>query len=146
MFAEIENKIGHRLSPKTSRGISVRHKLATTLKFLAQGSYQLGVGNDFTIPIAQPTFSKIFECTLEVLEDVLKQFVTMEMSEEDKTAARRHFYDATDIPGVVMCVNGTHVRIIPPQENKEQYYNRKGNYSLNVVLIIILIILDWYMI
>ncbi|XP_067642467.1 putative nuclease HARBI1 [Eurosta solidaginis] len=47
----------------------------------------------------------------------------------DKRANEKH-----GIPSVIGCIDGTHVRIIAPAENKHLYYNRKGYYSLNVML------------
>uniref|UniRef100_A0AAG5DP72 Uncharacterized protein n=1 Tax=Anopheles atroparvus TaxID=41427 RepID=A0AAG5DP72_ANOAO len=60
--------------PKHTRGLTALHKLAATLKFLAQGSYQRGVGNDFTIPIGQSTFSKVSDQTLRIIQRELKHY------------------------------------------------------------------------
>ncbi|XP_055628063.1 putative nuclease HARBI1 [Toxorhynchites rutilus septentrionalis] len=34
-----------------------------------------------------------------------------------------------------MCVDGTHIKIIPPNQNRNLFYNRKGFYSLNVLIV-----------
>ncbi|XP_058122802.1 putative nuclease HARBI1 [Anopheles ziemanni] len=34
-----------------------------------------------------------------------------------------------------MCVDGTHIRIIPPMNDRDHHYNRKGFYSLNALMI-----------
>uniref|UniRef100_A0AAG5DR12 DDE Tnp4 domain-containing protein n=1 Tax=Anopheles atroparvus TaxID=41427 RepID=A0AAG5DR12_ANOAO len=121
LFLEIHEKIARTIGPKHTRGLTALHKLAATLKFLAQGSYQRGVGNDFTIPIGQSTFSKVFDQTLRVIQRELKHYVSMDMSEEEKSAARRFFYETSGIPGIVMCVDGTHIKIIAPNEHKEMF-------------------------
>uniref|UniRef100_A0A182NGJ2 DDE Tnp4 domain-containing protein n=1 Tax=Anopheles dirus TaxID=7168 RepID=A0A182NGJ2_9DIPT len=132
---EILDKISSFIAPKHNRGLSAEQKLAATLKFLAQGSYQQGVGNDFTVPMAQSTFSEMFDETLRILERELKQYITLEMTEEEKAEARRFFYSKSSIPGAVMAVDGTHIRMVAPHENPVLYFNRKGFYSLNALLI-----------
>ncbi|XP_040172485.1 putative nuclease HARBI1 [Anopheles arabiensis] len=121
--------------PKHNRGLSAEQKLAAALKFLAQGSYQLGVGNDFTVPMGQSTFSEMFDETLRALENELKRHITLEMTEEEQMEARRFFYGKSGIAGAVMAVDGTHIRMIAPTEDSVIYFNRKGFYSLNALLI-----------
>ncbi|XP_058840830.1 putative nuclease HARBI1 [Topomyia yanbarensis] len=50
-------------------------------------------------------------------------------------AIKLGFYAKTGFPGVIGCVDGTHVSIIPPARDKHLYYNRKGFHSLNVMLV-----------
>ncbi|XP_052900977.1 putative nuclease HARBI1 [Anopheles moucheti] len=135
LFIDILRKITPIISPKHNRGLTVKQKLAASLKFLAQGSYQRGVGNDFTVPIGQSTFSEIFEETLCALENTLKHVITLEMTEEEQADARRFFYEKSGIPGAVLAIDGTHIRITAPHENPVMYYNRKGFYSMNALLI-----------
>ncbi|XP_041769551.1 uncharacterized protein LOC121592211 [Anopheles merus] len=42
---------------------------------------------------------------------------------------------ASGIPGVVMCVDGTNIKIIAPTHDRDQHYNRKGFYSLNALMV-----------
>ena len=98
LFKKILHLIAPELKPRHKRGLKAKQKLAATMKFLAQGSYQLGVGNDFTIPMAQSTFSEVF-------------------------------YQKSGIPDVVMCIDGSHIRILAPNGDRGPYYNRKGYYS-----------------
>ncbi|XP_058127713.1 putative nuclease HARBI1 [Anopheles ziemanni] len=135
LFIQIRDKIAPHIGPHHPRGLSVSEKLAATLKFLAQGSYQLGVGNDFTVPMAQSTFSETLNETLRTLEQHLKPYITLEMSVREKEEARRFFYDKSGIPGITMAVDGTHIRIVAPKENPVMYFNRKGFYSLNALMI-----------
>ncbi|XP_049301680.1 putative nuclease HARBI1 [Anopheles funestus] len=135
IFLDILEKIAPFITPKHNRGLSAKQKLAATLKFLAQGSYQQGVGNDFTVPMGQSTFSEIFDETVRVMERELKECITLEMTELEKQEARRFFYSKSGIPGVVMAADGTHIRMVAPNENAVLYFNRKGFYSLNALLI-----------
>lgn len=135
LFVQIRDKIAPSITPNHPRGLSASEKLAATLKFLAQGTYQLGVGNDFTVPMAQSTFSETLNQTLRALEQHLKPYITLEMNEREKQEARRFFYDKSGIPGITMAVDGTHIRIVAPKENPVMYYNRKGFYSLNALMV-----------
>ena len=60
LFEEILAKIAPFIALKHNRGLSAEQKLATVLRFFAQGSYQQGVGNDFTMTIGQSTFSESY--------------------------------------------------------------------------------------
>ena len=54
----------------------------------------------------------------------------------EETATKEAFYSLGGLPGVVGCVDGTHVKIKSPgRELAHLYYNRKGYYSLNVMLV-----------
>ncbi|XP_055838363.1 putative nuclease HARBI1 [Episyrphus balteatus] len=41
----------------------------------------------------------------------------------------------TGFPNVKFCVDGTHIKIVAPRDDKHLFYNRKGYYSLNVLII-----------
>ncbi|XP_049279393.1 putative nuclease HARBI1 [Anopheles funestus] len=137
IFVEILEQITPKFPPiKGRNGLTAKEMLAATLRFLAEGSYQHGVGTDFSIAIAQPTFSKMFAKTLVILEETLcEKWISLEMTPEEQQEARRHFFSKSGIPGVVMSVDGTHIKIIAPVQDRDQHYNRKGFYSINVLLV-----------
>lgn len=112
-------------------------KLAATLRFFAGGSYQKGVGNDFNLGLAQPTLSKILKEMLNILEEkVCPVWIRMNLSDEEKSEAKIHFFQQAGIPGVIGCVDGTHVKIFAPKKiDQHRYYNRKGFFSINVMLV-----------
>lgn len=110
--------------------------LAAALRFFAEGGYQKGVGNDRYIGMAQPTISKILRLVLNVLEkEVCPAVIQFPVDEDEKNSIKLGFYEKAGFPGVFGVVDGTHVNIIPPAANKHLYYNRKGFYSLNVMLV-----------
>lgn len=134
-FLYILGEIKDEFPPQKQGGLSVERKLAASLRFMAEGSYQHGAGKDFDVAVAQPTFSKILTEMVDALEKkICPQWITLRMSDEEMRRAKRYFYEKSGIPGVVMCVDGTHVKIIPPTRNRNLYYNRKGFYSLNVMM------------
>ncbi|XP_058122773.1 putative nuclease HARBI1 [Anopheles coustani] len=136
IFVSILRDIEPRFAPVKGRGLTVKEKLAAALRFLAEGSYQHGVGQDYVVAIAQPTFSASFQAILDAMEATLcPKWISLEMSSNEKQEARRYFFRKSEIPGIVMCVDGTHVPIIAPKINKDQFYNRKGFSSLNVMML-----------
>ena len=58
------------------------------------------------------------------------------MTTDEKNEAKAHFFSKPGIPGVIGCVNGTHLKIISHGKRKaNQYFNRKGFYSLNAMVV-----------
>lgn len=49
------------------------------------------------------------------------------------------FFNKFGMPGVLGCIDCTHVAIVRPIENEERYYCRKQYHSLNVQLVIYLL-------
>ncbi|XP_049890978.1 putative nuclease HARBI1 isoform X2 [Epinephelus moara] len=45
---------------------------------------------------------------------------------------KQQFRQASGIPGIVGCIDGTHVQIQAPSEHEYLYVNRKGYHSINV--------------
>ncbi|XP_036336252.1 putative nuclease HARBI1 [Rhagoletis pomonella] len=120
-----------------STAISRQQKLSLCLRILAEGSYQNAVGKDYMLGMAQPTVSKIFSEVIDILENELcDKWLNLKMNDEEQMESRSYFYNKSKIPGIVMCIDGTHIRIAKPTgSNSHLFYNRKGFYSLNVLVI-----------
>ncbi|XP_036341810.1 putative nuclease HARBI1 [Rhagoletis pomonella] len=56
------------------------------------------------------------------------------MTEEEKQQIRSKFYSRSRMPNVIGCVDGTHVGIIAPHNDKHLYLNRKGFFSINAMI------------
>ncbi|XP_055918715.1 putative nuclease HARBI1 [Eupeodes corollae] len=112
-------------------------KLCTALRFLAEGSYQKCSGNDFNLGLAQPTVSVVLKEVLDVVEErICPQWIKARMTNDEMNLSKIHFYQKTRFPGVIGCIDGTHVQIIAPKKNLQHLYlNRKGYYSLNVMIV-----------
>lgn len=104
--------------------ISVVHKLAATLRFLAEGSYQRSVGKDVDIVVGRSTVWKIINETLIVLESkICSKWINVAMTEEEKQESKIFFQERF---GIIGCVNGTHVKIAKLHSDFNLYCNRKG--------------------
>ncbi|XP_036334979.1 putative nuclease HARBI1 [Rhagoletis pomonella] len=112
-------------------------KLAATLRFCAQGSYQLSVGNESCIGLGQSTVSIILAEVFNALEEcVCRDWIKMQNSEEEKRETKCYFFGRSGIPGVIGCIEGTHIKIVSPKkEHQHLYYNRKGFFSLNAMIV-----------
>lgn len=120
-----------------SSSLTPEFKLAATLRFLAEGGYQNGVGQDCFVGMAQPTVSVVLNEVLGILEEILcPKWINLQMTEAEKTEARHYFFSKSKIPGIVMCIDGTHIKIAKPSgDNAHLFYNRKGFFSLNTMIV-----------
>ncbi|XP_017472155.1 PREDICTED: putative nuclease HARBI1 [Rhagoletis zephyria] len=134
ILTEIENKLRVR---KRKSAIPDIVKLCTTLRFLAQGSYQQSVGNEALLGLAQPTVSIALTETLSALQTTLcNKWINSKYTEEEKRRAKNYFFETSGIPGVIGCIDGTHVKIVAPDKNLQHlYYCRKGYFSINAMIV-----------
>lgn len=115
-------------------------KLATFLRFLATGSYQQTVGNEFISSTSRSTVCRIIAECLDFFENyVCKDWIKMPGPEE-YTQIKEAFFNSSGFPGIIGCVDGTHIKIKSPgDEVKHLYYNRKGYYSINAMVVNIIV-------
>ncbi|KAL0852377.1 hypothetical protein ABMA28_000574 [Loxostege sticticalis] len=94
-------------------------KILAALQFYATGSCsnQRCVGNDFNLGLLQTSVS---DCLAEVTEALNQPQIL-----------RKNF----GFPGVLGCIDGTHVAIIRPKDYEEAFFNRKMYHFLNVLVI-----------
>ncbi|XP_055910547.1 putative nuclease HARBI1 [Eupeodes corollae] len=79
--------------------------------------------------------SIVNQLCLNVMENSVHR-IEMELSEEEKNEAKLHFFQQAGIPGIIGVVDGTHIKILAPKKaDQHMYYNRKGYFSLNVMLV-----------
>lgn len=138
-FKFILDDIEGEFKAQNRNGVPVILKIAATLRFLAVGCYQTGVGQDFNIGLVQPTVSNVMSETLEILERMMcPKLINFKITESERNDAKRFFYRKTGFPGVIMCVDGTHVSLIRPNVNEHHFFNRKGYHSINAMMVNIL--------
>ena len=87
--------------------------------------------------MSQSKISSVITDLLEIFEKkICPVWINLQRSEEDVMRTKLFFLENYTIPGVVGCVDGTHVRIMSPGDSvKHMYLNRKGFYSLNVMVV-----------
>lgn len=110
-------------------------KLSACLRFFAEGTYQKGVGRQVDVSLSQSTLSAVLSEVLDVFETCLCDRWIVWPTKDEMQEIALSFYQKFKMPGVVGCIDGTHVKIVAPRSNKHLYYNRKGYYSMNVLLV-----------
>lgn len=111
-------------------------KIATFLNFLGTGGYQSSIGNEFFSSMSKSQVCKIIRECLDIFErGICPKWLTLAKSPEEETKTKEGFYSTGGIPGVVGCIDGTHVRIKSPGKKGHLYYNRKGFHSINVMAV-----------
>lgn len=138
-FKYVLPTISPKLKDATKKSaISKDVKLTATLRILAEGCYQKGAGNDINVNLCQSSVSDAFhECIDAMYSELCPRWISF-VTEEEKYEIKKHFFRKTGFPGVIGCIDGTHVAIIPPSvEQRFKYLNRKGFYSLNVMVVCI---------
>ncbi|KAF9787681.1 hypothetical protein SFRURICE_020248 [Spodoptera frugiperda] len=127
----------HMSVPKKSTDLSVETKVLVALSFYATGSYQRPIGDIGSHSISQPTVSVVIKeiTALLNLPQIRAKYIKWPQSSSERRANVVKFYNKFGMPGVLGCIDCTHVAIIRPQEHEERYYCRKQYHSLNVQLI-----------
>ncbi|XP_036335023.1 putative nuclease HARBI1 [Rhagoletis pomonella] len=69
-------------------------------------------------------------------EHVCKNWIKMNYTDEEKRKAKMYFFEKSGIPGVIGCIDGTHIKIVAPKKDLQHlYYNRQGYFSLNAMIV-----------
>ncbi|KOB64526.1 Uncharacterized protein OBRU01_24126, partial [Operophtera brumata] len=86
------------------RAIDPATKILVALNFYARGSYQDSVGQNDDAPMAQQTY------------------ITFPQNATERNVIKRKFYARYNIPGIIGCIDCTHIAIVRPEE---RFFNRK---------------------
>lgn len=124
------------MTPEVRAGrIPIQIRILGALRFFAQGSYQKAVGDDFNTCMSQPTFSRALSEVCLALETIAPQWIKFPLTDAEKQLKKEEFMAKFEFPGVIGCIDGTHVAIVPPQNDEHIYFNRKNYHSKNVQII-----------
>lgn len=128
-----------------STHIRVDVKLATFLRFLSTGSYQQTVGNEVLSSTCKATVCRIIAECLNFFEQHICGLWIQMVRPEEENIIKQAFFGSKGFPGIIGCVDGTHIRIKSPGDHlKHLYYNRKGYYSINAMVVRLTIKLHTY--
>ncbi|CAG2219630.1 HARBI1 [Mytilus edulis] len=84
-----------------------------------------------TVGIDKSTVSRCVNKVSKALASKSDQYIKWP-SEQRKRDIKQGFYDNGGFPGVIGCIDGTHVRIAAPSSDEPSFVNRKGFHSINV--------------
>ncbi|KAK5639585.1 hypothetical protein RI129_012077 [Pyrocoelia pectoralis] len=119
---------------ESNRGLPIPPiiKLCMALRFYATGSYQRTVGD--LMAISQSSACRIINEVSEIIARQLPRYI--KFPGRDIARNRRRFYEIAHFPGVIGCIDGTHIEICSPGgPTAETFRNRKGWMSINVQVV-----------
>ncbi|KAK5639252.1 hypothetical protein RI129_011744 [Pyrocoelia pectoralis] len=132
----------HIPAPTRRSAIDVQTKVLLALNFFATGSYQLPVGSNIYLGVKQSSVSRSLAEVVEALnqQDIFSEWVSFPRNVAELTRIRAGFFEKYNFPGVIGCIDCTHVAIVPPKKDDLEYpeylyVNRKRYHSINVQLI-----------
>ena len=117
-----QTRRNHALSPTL--------QVLVALRFFASGSFLQIIGD--TVGLPKSTVSRIVTDVSKALVSKQEEFINFPTEPAEVQDVKRGFYEKGGFPGVVGCIDGTHVRIQAPNKNENDYVNRKGFHSINV--------------
>ncbi|XP_050706380.1 putative nuclease HARBI1 [Eriocheir sinensis] len=111
-------------------GIPLHLKMLVTLRYLATGNFLLTIADN--LDMSKASAGKCVREVAHLISYLAPTYIQFPRPEEAHHVAQR-FYDIAGMPGVIGCVDGTHIPIQSPGgDDVEVYRCRKGFYSLNV--------------
>ena len=110
--------------------ISLEQKVLISFKSLVIGSFQ-NSSKDCE-GVSQPVVSKVLDAFVNPMIKNAPQFIYMPRTRRERQEVKQKFYDVANFPGILGCIDGTHVPIIAPAEDEQLFINRKNFHSINV--------------
>ncbi|XP_035457948.2 putative nuclease HARBI1 [Spodoptera frugiperda] len=121
-------------SLRGTRAIPLEIKVLCTLSYLANGSYQRPEGVIQHLP--QRTASRCIRQVVEALNsNYMLKNIQFPQTQQERSRIRQEFQRKFNLPGVIGCIDCTHIAIVKPHHDEHQFFNRKGYHSLNVQMI-----------
>ncbi|XP_043064690.1 putative nuclease HARBI1 [Drosophila ficusphila] len=88
------------------------------------------------INIGRSTFGKILHIFTPLMDRLLcKDAIFIQMSRQQMQKSSEYFFRRYQLPKIVACVDGTHIKIQKPVNNSSVFFNRKGYYSMNAMVV-----------
>ena len=116
------------------QAIPADERLTLTLRFLASGDSQQSLS--FSYRIGKATVSKIVSETCEVIFNVLKKnYILPPRNAVDWLNISEEFHKFWNMPHVIGCIDGKHVRVECPKRSGSLYHNYKGFFSIVLMAI-----------
>lgn len=111
------------------KAIPAAERLAITLRFLATGDSQQTLS--FSFRVGKSTISKIVTETCDAIYMVLKdKYMSPPKNEEEWLNISKQFKEVWNMPNVIGCIDGKHIRIECPKLSGTLYHNYKGFFSI----------------
>ena len=128
----ITNLIEVDLRRKTKRGhaLDPMDQVLLALRFYASGNFLEVIGD--TVGVNKATVSRAVRNVSQLLSAKYTEFIKWPTTEAAIRENKNGFYRRRWFPGVIGCIDGTHIRVIAPSKDEGDFVNRKGFHSINV--------------
>ncbi|XP_060645139.1 LOW QUALITY PROTEIN: putative nuclease HARBI1 [Drosophila nasuta] len=116
---------------------TLSHSMQLTSVLRYPGCYQFSIAKDHHINIGRSTFGKILHIFIPLLDRLLCQdTICLQMSSQQMRKSSEYFFSRHQLPRIVACVDGTHIKIVKPLfVCASVFFNRKGYYSMNAMVV-----------
>ncbi|XP_018115317.1 putative nuclease HARBI1 [Xenopus laevis] len=108
-------------------------KLLAVLYLVANGSFQHVIYQ--VIGISQSSMSRIIPQVFDAILKLTRNYIYFPSNNEAWQALKLGFYQLGGMPNVLGAIDCTHVMIVPPRANEEQFRNRKNTHSISVQVV-----------
>ncbi|XP_048515792.1 putative nuclease HARBI1 [Athalia rosae] len=118
-------------------------QVIAALYFIGSGSYQNCIAGNTTVAMSQTSISGCIRNVKNILSspkvfDTWVRFILNNMEKLQQLPNK--FWVEKQFPGAIGCIDCTHVAILPPPKEDENYpehidVNRKAHHSINVQLV-----------
>ncbi|CAH2090586.1 unnamed protein product [Euphydryas editha] len=135
VFKQLCRILRARTTLRGTPEIPLEIKVLCTLSFLATGSYQRVVG--VAQHLTQHTTSRCIREVVDALNhrNIIKRWITFPQTPQERSRIKEQFQRKFNLPGVIGCIDCTHISIVKPTDSEHLFYNRKGYHSLNIQMI-----------
>ncbi|CAC5414366.1 HARBI1 [Mytilus coruscus] len=117
----LRNDLSH--TTRRSQPISVEMQVMLALRFYASGSFLEVIGD--TMGVDKATACRAVNDVTNALLSKKDQFIKWPARQEERDRNKQGFFRGGLFPGVIGCIDGTHVKIQAPSEDEPAYVNRK---------------------
>ncbi|KAJ8915416.1 hypothetical protein NQ315_008306, partial [Exocentrus adspersus] len=106
------------------------------LHFFACGSYQHSVSQNKYLGVSQPSVSRCVETITAALNhpNIMNRHIQFPNDMNQLNSLRLRFHRKYGMPGIIGCLDCTHIAIVPPNSN-DPAHPEKSYHSINVQLV-----------
>ena len=84
------------------------------------------------LEVTQPTVSKVMSQFVDAITAKASKYTYMPRNRKEVAKIKNDVYIVTGFPGIVGCVDGSHIPIVAPHQDEFVNVNRKGFHSLHI--------------
>ncbi|XP_011302194.1 putative nuclease HARBI1 [Fopius arisanus] len=112
--------------------VSKSIQILVTLRFYASGDFQESIGDSKFFGLSQYMVSQIISNVTDAIGSLSDEYIRFPETEEQFQEISNGFQQSGGFPGVLDCIDCTHVIMRSPSIEPWQFKNYKESYSLNI--------------